>query len=41
MIEHRAIVNAVTGRDAAEARRAVRKHITNVRKVVDDIVIAD
>ena len=39
--EHRAIADAIIGRDAAAARRAVHKHITNVRKLVDDIVIAE
>lgn len=39
--EHSAIAKAVTERDPARARREVRRHLTRVRKLVDEIVIAE
>lgn len=39
--EHHAIAKAVADRDSAQARRAVRKHLSHVRKLVDEIVIAE
>jgi GntR family transcriptional repressor for pyruvate dehydrogenase complex len=39
--EHRSIAEAVAERDPARARRAVRRHLANVRKLVDEIVIAE
>lgn len=39
--EHSAIAKAVAERDPARARREVRKHLAHVRKLVDEIVIAE
>jgi GntR family transcriptional repressor for pyruvate dehydrogenase complex len=39
--EHSAIAKAVADRDPARARREVRKHLAHVRKLVDEIVIAE
>lgn len=39
--EHRAIAQAIVDRDAAKARRAVRKHLVHIRKWVDDFTVPD
>ncbi len=39
--EHSAIAKAVAERDPTRARREVRKHLAHVRKLVDEIVIAE
>jgi GntR family transcriptional repressor for pyruvate dehydrogenase complex len=39
--EHEAIAKAVAARDVVAARRAVRKHLIHVRKLVEEFTIAD